>query len=410
MEATAVAVPVTRLQFRVAWLCGVVLLLEGYDLASVGYAVPSLVDAWRIPPSALTQAITAGNIGLMIGSLCAGLLGDRLGRKLVLLGCVIAFGFFSLLSAFAQSPSQLGVLRFFTGLGLGGALPIAVALTSDFAPRASNGQLVIVMLTAVPIGFTVGGLLASWLVSLFGWPAIFVAGGLLPLAAVPLLALLLPDSLALLTSRRSATLVATLFQSGLASRTLLLWMINTLSYLGIYFILSWMPAILHGAGLSSSKAILGTTVYGVGVIATPLLTALAIEHFELEPVLTVGLAFGAVCALTIGMLDPSFGPLSLLLCGVGIAGGCQAGINTLSAMAYPAQIRSTGTGWALGVGRVGTIAGPLVGGLLFGWGFQARKMFMAATIPAIATAVLVLVLGQRRNPSRRQKVENIADR
>lgn len=393
MEAATITAPATRVHLRVAWLCGAVLLLEGYDLAAVGYAIPSLVDAWKVQPSMFTHAITAGNIGLMMGSLCAGLLGDWLGRKPVLVSCVIAFGFFSLLSALAQSPTQLEALRFLTGLGLGGGLPIAVALTSDFAPQPSNGQLVIVMMTAVPIGFTAGGLLASWLVSIFGWPAIFVAGGLLPLSAVPLLAFSLPDASASFTRRRSVTLVASLFQDGLARRTLLLWLINTLSYLGIYFILSWMPAILHASGISSSKAILGTTIYGLGVIATPLLTALAVERFELESVLTAGLAIGALSVLAIGISNPSFGLLSLLLCGVGVGGGCQAGINTLSALAYPPPIRSTGTGWALGAGRVGTITGPLVGGLLLGLGFRTQSMFLAAAIPAVATTLFMFILG-----------------
>src|SRR5580704_8113847 len=125
---------VDRLHLRVAWLCGVVLFLEGYDIAAVGYAVPSLVDAWRVAPSVFTQALTAGNVGLLLGSLCAGLLGDWRGRKPILIGCVAVIGVFSLLTAVAGSPLQLAGLRFLTGLGLGGGIPLAIALASDFAP------------------------------------------------------------------------------------------------------------------------------------------------------------------------------------------------------------------------------------------------------------------------------------
>jgi AAHS family 4-hydroxybenzoate transporter-like MFS transporter len=394
--STAIALPAARLHLRVGWLCGVVLFLEGYDIAAVGYAIPSLSDAWKIHPSAFTQVLTAGNVGLMLGSVGAGLLGDRLGRKPVLIGCVTAFGLFSLLSALVYAPSQLEVLRFLTTLGLGGGLPIALALASDFAPRMVQSRLVTLMCTAVPVGFTVGGLLASRLVAIFGWPAIFVAGGLLPLVAMLLLILWLPESSELHEAPQRNHLAAALFQNQRASRTMLLWAINILSYLGLYFILLWTPAILHSTGVSPSKAILGTTTYGLGVIASPLFTALIVNHIRIERVLASGLAFGAICALAIGLFDPQFWLLLLLLCGVGIGGGCQAGINTLSALAYPPAIRSTGTGWALGVGRLGTIAGPLLGGLLLGLGFPTHRIFAMASIPAFGATLLMAILGRLR--------------
>jgi AAHS family 4-hydroxybenzoate transporter-like MFS transporter len=134
----------------------VVLFLEGYDIAAVGYAIPSLVDAWRVAPAAFTQVLTAGNIGLLLGSLGVGLLGDQLGRKPVLLSCVAAFGVFSLLSAFVGSLLQMASLRFLTGLGLGGGIPLAIALASDFAPPMGPGRLVILMSVGVPIGFAGG--------------------------------------------------------------------------------------------------------------------------------------------------------------------------------------------------------------------------------------------------------------
>jgi len=391
-----VATPAARLHLWVAWICGAVLFLEGYDIAAVGYAIPSLVDAWKIQPSAFTHVLTAGNVGLLVGSLCAGLLGDQLGRKPVLITCVAVFGFFSLLSAMAHSPSQLEGIRFLTGLGLGGGLPIAVALASDFSPRDAQGRLVMLMSAAVPVGFTVGGLLASWLVRGFGWPAIFITGGVLPLVVVPLLALWLPESIALRTASQPRNLAAALFQNGLAPSTVLLWAINVLSFLSIYFILLWMPAILHSAGVSPSRAILGITIYGLGVIVSPPLSALFVGRFGIERVMAYGLTFGALCVLTIGLFNPQFGLLSVILCGVGVGGGCQAGINSLSALVYPPAIRSTGTGWALGVGRVGTIAGPLLGGLLLGFGFRVQKIFVMASIPAFAAALLMTILGRLR--------------
>jgi AAHS family 4-hydroxybenzoate transporter-like MFS transporter len=391
-----VSVLANRLHLRVAWLCGAILFLEGYDIASAGYAVPSLVDVWKVHPQAFTQVLTAGNVGLLLGSLFAGLLGDRLGRKPVLIGCAIVFGVFSLISAFAASPLSLAAFRFPTGLGLGGGIPLAVALTADFAPAETRGRLVILMCLGIGTGFTFGGLLAIRLVDLFGWPAIFVTGGLLPLAIVPALWLWLPESLVLREETPQRHLVAALFQRGLASNTILLWAINLLSLLGLYFILQWTPAILHSTGISPARAILGATMYAAGVIAGPLLIAPIVDRFGIERVLTCGLAFGGLCVLSIGLFNPRFWLLAIIIFGAGIAGGCQAGINSLSGLAYPSAIRSTGAGWALGVGRIGTIAGPLLGGLLLSLGFRPNNMFVAAAIPGFLATFLMAILGRGR--------------
>jgi AAHS family 4-hydroxybenzoate transporter-like MFS transporter len=392
--------PTNRLRVRVAWLCGLILFLEGYDIAAVGYAVPSLADAWHVRPSMFTPALTAGNIGLLLGSLAAGLLGDWLGRKRVLIGCVAMFGVFSLLTALVASASQLAGLRLLTGLGLGGGIPLAIALASDFAPRMTQGRFVILISTGVPIGIAVGGLLASRLVGFFGWPTIFCVGGVLPLAIVPLLAWRLPASGVLHAEARRRNLVVALFQNGIAPTTLLLWSINLLNLLGIYFILLWMPAILHSAGMSPSRAIFTSTMYSMGVIAGPLLVAPFVDRVGIERVLTCGLAFGALCVLSIGLFDPPLWLLSVLIGGAGIGGGSQSGINSLSGIAYPPAIRSTGAGWALGVGRVGSIAGPLLGGTLLALGFRTREIFVAAAVPAFGVTILMAILGRSRRSSR----------
>ena len=133
---------VDRSSLRATLLCGMVLFLETYDIAAVGYAIPSLVDAWRVDPSMFTEAVTAGNVGLLLGSTCAGLLGDRAGRRPVLIGCVTVFGVFSLISTLVYSPMQLAGVRLLTGLGVGGGIPLAITLVSDLAPPMAQGRLV----------------------------------------------------------------------------------------------------------------------------------------------------------------------------------------------------------------------------------------------------------------------------
>jgi AAHS family 4-hydroxybenzoate transporter-like MFS transporter len=388
-----------QLDLLVAALCGVVLLLEGYDIAAIGYAVPSIADAWRLAPSGFTPALTAGNVGLLFGSIGVGLLGDRLGRKPMLISCVAMFAAFSLLSAFAHSLLQLSALRFLTGLGLGGGIPLAIALASDFARPMRQGRLVILMSAGVPIGFTLGGLLASRLVQVFSWPAIFIVGGVLPFAMIPVLALWLPESVILRASKCRRNPLVALFADRLAPCTALLWAMNFLNLLGNFLILLWTPSILHTTGVSASRAIFGTSMYGVGTILGALLTAPLTDRLGVERVLTYAVASGALFGLTIGLFDMQFWLLSIIICGAGIGiGGCQTGLNSLSGRIYPPAIRSTGAGWALGLGRAGAIAGPLIGGALLALGFRGRDIFVVAAIPVFAVTVLMAILGRlRRN-------------
>jgi len=394
---TAPECEVERSYLRAALLCGMVLFLEGYDIAAVGYAIPSLVDAWRVNPLAFTGALTAGNVGLLLGSICAGSLGDRAGRRPVLIGCVTVFGVFSLFSALVTSPTQLAGVRFLTGLGLGGGIPLAVALVSDLSPPMAQGRLVSLMSTGIPIGFTLGGFLASQLVALFGWPAIFVLGGVLPIAMVPLLARHLPESIAPGRTARPRNRVAALFRDGQAPNTTLLWAMNLLNLLSNFLILLWAPAMLHNSGATPSQAIFATSMFGLGIILGALLTASVVDRLGVERVLTYTVAFGALCVLSIGLFEPRFSWLSVIFCGAGVGiGGCQAGLNSLSGRIYPPHIRSTGAGWALALGRVGAIVGPLLGGLLLGLGSRPKEIFVVAAVPVFAVTVLMAILARLR--------------
>jgi len=389
-----------RLHVRVASLCFMVLFLEGYDITSMSYAIPSLIDAWHVKPPQFTAALTAGSFGLLFGALSAGLLGDRLGRKPVLIGCTAVFGVFSLLTAFATGLSSLSVLRFFTGLGLGGGIPIAIALATDYAPPGSPRRLVILMSAGISIGNTVGGFLASQIVKLTGWEFIFVVGGLLPLLVIPLLMLFMPESHSLraLDPQARKTTPADLFRNGLALRTSILWMVNLFNLVGNYFILFWLPAILHAKGLTPSAAILATTMYALGSIICALITAPIVDRFGVERIIASILCVGALCVLLVGVFELPFPLLCLVICGAGIGiGGCQHGINSVSGALYPPAMRATGAGWALGLGRIGQIGGPLVGGTLLQLGWASRDIFLAASVPAACVAAGMATLGWLRH-------------
>jgi AAHS family 4-hydroxybenzoate transporter-like MFS transporter len=387
---------------RVAWMCAIVLLCEGYDIAAVGYAIPSLVDAWRVPAQAFTISLVAGNAGIVLGALAAGLLGDRLGRKPILAASVLLFGSFSLASAFAVSPASLAALRLMTGLGLGGGIPIAVALASDVAPQSFKGRLVTGIFLGVPIGFAVGGLVAGQVVRIFGWPAIFAIGGAAPILFAPLLMLYLPESSAVLVRASPSNRVAALYGNGLAAKTLLVWCINFFSALTTYYVLLWAPAVLHGAGATPVEAAFATSIYALGHVAGILLIAALADGLGMERVLTFALALEALSLLAIGFFGTHSLLLPAMMFAVGVGGGSQAGVNALSGLIYPFDIRATGAGWAFGLGRVGAIVGPLLGGLILAHGLEGRHVLAIAAIPAFGAMTLMAVLarvGRARCPA-----------
>jgi AAHS family 4-hydroxybenzoate transporter-like MFS transporter len=379
------------LRLRVGWLCVIVMALEGFDIAAVGYVVPSLIEAWKTPPAAFTQAFAAGTFGMLAGSLVAGLLGDRIGRKPVLIACVAVFGVFSALSALADSPTRLAMLRFITGLGLGGGVPTMVALTSDFAPSALRGRFVISAQVGFPVGFAVCGFVASALIHNLGWPWVFVVGGLMPIALAPALIRALPESAAFRAPTARRAWVAPLFRDGLAASTVILWALAAVASLTTYFVLLWLPAALHDSGASLAQSVFATTFYSVGLVVGLILMASA-DRFGMERVLTLGTALGAACLLGIGVFDAPFEPLLALIFGAGLGGAMQGGVNALSGLIYPAHWRATGSGAALGVGRIGSIAGPIFGGLLLTQGYHGRQIFIFAAMSAFGAMALMAAL------------------
>src|SRR5580658_2977156 len=183
------------LQIRVVVLCTLIQICDGYDINSVSWAVPSLIDIWHLPPPAFTTAFLWSSIGILVGALSAGPIGDRVGRKPLLVVSLTIFGLASMYSAFVPSLFALTVARFFTGLGIGGAFPGAASLAGDYAPHRRRALLIMASFTGAPIGGFVGGQIVSfWLLPQFGWQSIFIAGGVFPLILVPALLIWLPES------------------------------------------------------------------------------------------------------------------------------------------------------------------------------------------------------------------------
>ena len=418
------------LQLRVAALCTLVQICDGYDVNSIGVSVPSLTHAWNLPGPAFTVAFLWSSIGIMVGALSAGPIGDRVGRKPLLLASLTIFGLASLLSAFAGSLLLLSILRFFTGLGIGGGFPGAATLTGDYAPQRLRATMIMATFTGAPIGGFVCGQLAGVLLPTLGWPSIFVVGGVVPLLMVLALALWLPESPRFLArkdnlSAREAALlrrlditpgqvaaegldiaqgnpIAMLFGKGYALQTVLLWVIFFCSLMNLFLFVYWMPEVLHLTGMTPPEAARATSFRELGAICAVLYLGLLIDRSGPERALTANYAAGIVFIAAIALAAM---PYLLLVIVIYLSGmtiiGSQTGANATCGKLYPARMRTSGLGWALGIGRIGGIAAPALGGWLLSLGLPPRQIFLSAclfaAIAAVATGLLAL-RGVRAEP------------
>jgi len=420
--------PFGALQLRVVLLCALVQAFDGFDLGTIGMAAPSLSKAWGVPPPQFTMAFVMSSVGILVGALLSGPLGDRYGRKPLLVISVAFIGLFSVLSAFAWSVPSITAMRFLTGIGIGGAMPVTVALTADYSPISRRGTLLMLMFCGNTIGGFLGGQLVAQVLPIFGWQSIFLSGGTPPLVLIPFLLLYLPESPRFLIAHRadapatqeilrklnvSAQAAASklvdvakgnpvqqLFTGGLALTTMLVWIVFFANLLNMYLFSYWMPTVLNLSGLKPEVAVFYASMFQLGGILSCLLLGPMIDRFGAPKVLACSFASGVVFILAIGLGNLPVPFIAIPILGAGAAMiGSQLGANAMVAALYPARIRSTGVGWALGVGRLGGIAGPAIGGTLLGFGLPPKEIFLCACGPALvaATCTFLLTLKAARN-------------
>jgi AAHS family 4-hydroxybenzoate transporter-like MFS transporter len=420
------AQPVGAFQLKLLLTCAAVLFLDGFDTLAIGYVAPSLAKEWGLSKAALGPVFSAGLFGLMIGALLFGPLADRIGRKKIIIFSTLAFGVGTLITAFVQDVNSLLAIRFLTGLGLGGAMPNVIAMTSEFNPRRRRATMVMIMFCGFSVGAALGGFLAAALIPQFGWRSVFVVGGAVPLLLVPILALRLPESVRflVLTGRENARVaellgligpkavfapatrfvvhepelpglpVLHLFRSGRTLVTLLLWVVFFMSLLDLYFLSNWLPTVLNDLGASvSAAAVIGSMLQVGGVVGTFALGSI-IDRFSFRALALVYF-IGVFAVGAIGQLGHS---VVLVTTAIFVAGFCivggQIAANALAAGYYPTAVRATGVGWALGIGRAGSIVGPLVGGVLLTMKWSPAEVFMAAAGAALCAALAAFALGR----------------
>ena len=412
------------LQIRVVAICSLIQICDGYDVGSIGWAVPSLTHAWNLPPSAFALAFLWSNLGVMAGALSSGPIGDRFGRKPLLLASIAIFGLASLLSAFAGSLGVLSLLRFFTGLGIAGAFSGTTALTGDYTPQRLRATMIMVTFTGAPVGGFVGGQVVAALLLHYAWPVIFILGGVFPLVLLLIMGLWLPESPRFLVARadlrpRDRTLLARLgitpgraeqhgadiarenpvkmlFGKGYALQTVLLWVIFFCSLLNLYLFVFWLPEVLHLTGMTPPEAVFATSLHALGGIVAVLYLGYLIDRVGPERSLALHYGVGAVFVALIALVAM---PYTILLAAIFFSGltsiGSQTGANATCGALYPARMRTTGIGWALGIGRLGGIAAAPLGGFLLARGLPPKEIFLSACFFAIVAAVATGLLALR---------------
>jgi MFS transporter, AAHS family, 4-hydroxybenzoate transporter len=409
------------LQIRVAALCTLIQICDAYDVNAIAVTVPSLTHAWSLPGPAFTQAFVWSSIGILVGALSAGPIGDRLGRRPLLLGSVAIYGLASLLTGFAGSLPMLSAMRFLTGVGIGGAFPGAATLTGDYAPHRRRALMIMASFTGAPFGGFLCGQAAGLLLPTLGWPSVFVLGGLVPLLMLPILWLWLPESPRFLATKdnpspREVGLlrqlgiapgrtaagevdialgnpIKMLFGEGYALQTILLWVIFFCSLLNLFLFAYWLPEVLHLTGMTPAQAARASSVRELGAVMAVLYLGVLIDRFGAERTLSVHYAAGIVFIASIALFTM---PYLILVGAIFFAGmtivGSQTGANGACGKLYPARMRASGLGWALGIGRLGGIAGPALGGYLLAAGLRPPMIFLSACgfmlIAAVATALL----------------------
>lgn len=407
--------------------------VDGFEISAIGLAVPHLTREWSIEPGSLGPMLSASLFGIFIGAPLSGFVGDRFGRRVAIISGCILFGVTTLAIAAAETLGQITVLRFLTGIGMGAVMTNAIALNSELSPKRLRARLVILMFMGVTLGAATTGLAAALLVPTYGWEAIFILGGGVALAVSAGLLFTLPESVKFLAGRsdRGNTLIATLrrmrpdldlpddavvtvrssgddisqssigslFASDLAPITLLLWLCFAIAMMANYFLTNWLPLLLEAEGFSPERAALMSSTFQFGAVFGGLVMSILFDRWGFASVAVLLLAAGPV-VLAMGMPMPEL-MITLL---VAIAGFCvlgaQFGVNAASGLIYPTAHRAKGIGVAFAVGRLGSIAGPVVGAALIARHMAFAEMLFTLAAPLAAgglAAALLAWLAYRRN-------------
>ncbi|MFW2003758.1 MFS transporter [Acinetobacter baumannii] len=419
-----------KIQKLILLLCFFVVAIDGFDTASIGFIAPALKHDWGLLPAELAALFASGLIGLMLGALVFGPLADRFGRKTMLLLCIFLFGCSSLVSAFSPDINTLIFLRLVTGIGLGGAMPTAITLMSEYCPSARRSVLVMTMFCGFTIGSALGGMISARLIPVIGWHGILFLGGILPLILLPIFYFLVPESLRFKVLKRhsgadiqaiikrlapdqekglilksqmeetSSPSVRELLSRKYWCSTLLIWTTYFMSLMIIYLISSWMPTLLTNIGATLQNASLVTAVFQIGGTFGAISLGYLMDKWGADRILSFVYLLGALFVVFSGFSTTNLFWLvsSIFIVGLCISGG-QTGLNAYTAGFYPTHCRATGVSWANAIGRCGSVLGSFIGGWLMSFNLDISIILSLLSLPAILAALSLWILRKNRQSS-----------
>lgn len=406
--------------------CLIIIIFDGYDLVIYGVALPLLMQEWSLTAVQAGMLASTALFGMMFGAMSFGTLSDKIGRKKTIMLCVAIFSGFTFLGPFASSPVEFGVLRFLAGLGIGGVMPNVVALMTEYAPKRIRSTLVALMFSGYAIGGMTSALLGAWLVPQFGWQIMFYIAGV-PLLALPLIWKFLPESLMYLTVKNQtvearnlikkispaqdvtensqfvlnevkkgdeAPLKA-LFQKGRTFSTFMFWIAFFMCLLMVYALGSWLPKLMIQAGYSLGASMIFLFALNIGGMIGAIGGGYLADKFHIKKVLTIMFLCGASALILLGFNSPQFVLYTLIAIAGAATIGSQILLYTFVAQYYPSTVRSTGMGWASGIGRIGAIVGPVLTGALLTMELPHQMNFFAIAIPGVIAALAIFLVNLR---------------
>lgn len=408
--------------WKVLVWCLLIIIFDGYDLVIYGVALPLLMQQWSLTAVQAGLLASAALFGMMFGAMIFGTLSDRLGRKKTIMICVTLFSGFTFLGAFATNPVEFAILRFIAGLGIGGVMPNVVALMTEYAPKKIRSTLVAIMFSGYAIGGMTSALLGAWLVKDMGWQIMFLIAGI-PLLMLPIIWKFLPEALAFLIKsgkeeqakqiinkllptrdiHQNTQLVfnenihheapvKALFQDGRAFSTFMFWIAFFMCLLMVYALGSWLPKLMLQAGYSLGASMLFLFALNIGGMVGAIGGGALADRFHLKPVITSMFVIGAAALNLLGFNSPQIVLYSLIALAGAATIGSQILLYTFVAQFYPTTVRSTGMGWASGIGRIGAIIGPVLTGALLTFELPHQMNFLAIAIPGVIAAFAIFLV------------------
>jgi len=422
--------PMTRFQVASVAICVALNMLDGFDVLVMAFTAPAVAADWHLKGAEIGVLLSAGLFGMAGGSLFLAPWADRFGRRTIILLSLAIITIGMLLSAAAQSPGQLAALRVLTGIGIGGILAGINVITGEYSSNKWRSNAISIQVIGYPVGATIGGSVAAVLIAQYGWRSAFLFGAAASLIMIPLVVMRLPESLDFLVARRPADALRRLndllrrmnheqvaelpersgmeqehaqrnpliglFVGPLARSTILIWSAFFLLMFSFYFVLSWTPKLLVAAGMSTQQGITGGVLLNLGGIAGGLIFGYLTSQLPLKRMSAAYLALGGLCLLWFGLVASQLGmafPVAVLI-GFFIFGS-MAGLYALAPILYPASVRTTGMGWAIGIGRIGAILAPTIVGFMIDAGWKTANLYFVFAVPLLIAAAIVLGLRQR---------------